>query len=181
VPLLVLALLLFVILAFASVILLSFVLRYRAGTARRPGRRWVATFTMWMTVLSAIFFLIFAAALSFWMPEAFKIAFSGLLFGCLVGLLGLALTRWEMGADGMFYTPNRWLALFVTLALVTRVIYGWWRSFHPAVPSPGSFWILTASGKQLSLAIGAGMIGYYLVYNIGVRFRLAYYAKTIRQ
>ena len=34
-------------------------------------------------------------------------------------------------------------------------------------------WLITASGTQLSLAVAAGLIGYYLVYSIGVRLRLA--------
>ena len=33
-------------------------------------------------------------------------------------------------------------------------------------------WLMTASGTQISLAVAAGLIGYYLVYAIGVRIRL---------
>src|SRR5947207_9270460 len=43
VPIILFALLLFVLLALAGVILLSLALRYRAGTARRQARRWVAS------------------------------------------------------------------------------------------------------------------------------------------
>jgi hypothetical protein len=32
--------------------------------------------------------------------------------------------------------------------------------------------LITASGTQLSLAVAAGLIGYCLVYSIGVRLRL---------
>jgi uncharacterized protein HemY len=42
VPLLLVALLFFVLLAIVGIVLLSIALRYRAGTARRRGRRWVA-------------------------------------------------------------------------------------------------------------------------------------------
>jgi hypothetical protein len=169
VPFLLVALLLFVLLALAGVILLSIVLRYRAGTARRRGRRWVATTNVWMTSISALFFLLLAALFSFWIRGTFASALAGVGLGALFGLLGLALTRWEAKPEGLFYTPSRWLALFLTLAIAARVAYGWWRGLHASGPHP----FLSASGLQLSLAVGGGLIGYYLAYAIGVRLRLA--------
>ena len=60
VPLILVALVFFVVLAFGAVVLLSLALRYRAGTARRQGRRWAATMNVWMTAFSAVFFLCFS-------------------------------------------------------------------------------------------------------------------------
>jgi len=169
VPFLLVALFLFVLLALAGVILLSIALRYRAGTTRRRGRRWVATTNVWMTSISALFFLLLAALFSFWIRGTFASAVAGVGFGALFGLLGLALTRWEAKREGLFYTPSRWLALFLILAIAARFAYGWWRGLHVAGPHP----FLSASGMQLSLAVGGGLIGYYLAYAIGVRLRLA--------
>ena len=74
---------------------------------------------------------------------------------------------------GLFYTPNRWLAVVVTLVIAARFVYGWWRATHPGSRAPGEqHWLITASGTQLSLAVAAGLIGYYLVYSIGVRLRM---------
>ena len=171
-PLILVALLLFVFLALAGVFLLSFVLRYRAGTARRRSRPWVATTNAWMTSLSALFFLSFAALLSFWIGGAFPSALAGVGCGILLGLLGLVMTRWEANPDGFFYTPSRWLALFLTLAIAGRITYGWWRGFHPVGDSAGVNPFLTASAMQLSLAVAGGLIGYYLAYAIGVRLRV---------
>jgi hypothetical protein len=96
-----------------------------------------------------------------------------MLVGAILGLLGLALTRWESQSEGLFYTPSRWLALIIVFAITTRVVYGWWRATHFSSSAPGDqHWVIVASGMQLSLAIGAGLIGYYLVYSIGVRVRL---------
>jgi hypothetical protein len=93
--------------------------------------------------------------------------------GAILGLLGLALTRWESRPEGLFYTPNRWLALIVTLAIAARFVYGWWRATHSGSSAPGDqHWLITASGMQLSLAVAAGLIGYYLVYSFGVRLRM---------
>ena len=175
VPIILFTLLLLVLLALAGVILLSLALRYRAGTARRQARRWVASLNVWATSFSAAFFLSFTFLLSFWIGLAFRYALLGMGCGGVLGLLGLAMTRWESRPEGLFYTPNRWLALIVTFAIAARFIYGWWHATHSGSASvPGDrHWLITASGTQLSLAVASGLIGYYLVYSIGVRLRLA--------
>jgi hypothetical protein len=173
VPIILFALLLFVLLTLAGVVLLSLALRYRAGTARRQARRWVASVNMWLTSFSAVLFLSFTLLLSVWVGSAFRFALIGMAFGGILGLLGLAITRWESRPEGLFYTPSRWLALLVTLAIAARFVYGWWRATHPANGAPGDqHWVITASGTQLSVAVAAGLISYYLVYSIGVRLRL---------
>ena len=175
-PIIIFALLLFVLLALAGVVLLSLALRYRAGTARRQARRWVASMNVWMTSFSAVFFLSFTLMLSFWIESAFRFALIGMGIGGVLGLLGLALTRWENKHEGLFYTPSRWLAFLVVFAIAARVLYGWWRATHSvSSASHDPYCLHTASGTQLSLAIAAGLIGYYLVYSIGVRLRLKHY------
>jgi hypothetical protein len=173
VPLIILALLVFVLLALAGVVLLSLAVRYRAGTARRQARRWVASLNVWVTSFSALFFLSFTLLLSFWVGSAFRFALIGMAFGGILGLVGLAMTRWESQPEGLFYTPSRWLALLVTLAIAARFVYGWWRATHSGSPPSGDqHWLNAASGTQLSVAVAAGLIAYYLVYSIGVRLRV---------
>ena len=173
-PIIVFALLLFVLLAFSGVVLLSLALRYRAGTARRQARRWVASLNIWMTSFSAVFFLSFTFLLSFWVDSAFRFGLIGMGCGSILGLVGLAITRWESQPQGLFYTPNRWLALLVTFAIAARFVYGWWRTTHSGSNVPvDQHWLITASGTQLSLAVAAGLIGYYLAYSLGVRLRIA--------
>ena len=172
-PIIVFALLIFVLFALAGVVLLSLALRYRAGTARRQARRWVTSLNVWMTSLSAVFFLLFTLLLSIWVASAFRFTLIGMAVGGILGVLGLTLTRWESRPEGLFYTPSRWLAFVIVFAIAARVLYGWWRATHPGGAAGGDQhrW-LTTSGTQLSLAIAAGLIGYYLVYSIGVRLRL---------
>jgi hypothetical protein len=175
VPIILFALLVFVLVALAGVVLLSLALRYRAGTARRQARRWVASLNVWATSLSAVFFVSFTLLLSFWVESAFRFALIGMAVGGILGLVGLAMTRWESQPGGLFYTPSRWLALIVTLAIAARFAYGWWRATHSgsSITAPGDqHWLITASGTQLSLAVAAGLIGYYMVYSIGVRLRI---------
>jgi len=175
VPLILFALLVFVLLSFGGMVLLSLALRYRAGTARRQGRRWVASLNVVLTSLSAVFFLSFTLLLSFWIESASVFALIGMGCGCALGLLGLMMTRWEKHPEGLFYTPSRWLALVVTLAIAVRIAYGWWHAIHHGggKNAPGVHHLLvSASGTQLSLAVAAGLIGYYLVYSIGVRLQV---------
>ena len=173
-PIILFGLLVFVLLAFAGVVLLSLALRYRAGTARRQARPWVASLNVWLTGFSAVFFLSFTLLLSFWIASAFRFAVIGMGCGAILGLLGLALTRWERRPNGLFYTPNRWLAVVITLAIAARFIYNWWRATHSGGSAPGEqHSLITASAMQLSVAVAAGLVAYYLMYSIGVRLQLA--------
>jgi hypothetical protein len=166
----VLALLLFVALVLAMPLLL--VLRYRAGTVRRRGRRWVATANLVSMMLSAGLFLWLAAITTFWVPKALIYSFTGLIAGCLLGLVGLALTRWETTPQAVYYTPNRWLVLLITLAVTARLLYGVWRIWHAWRMAGADTTWLASAGVAGSMAVGAVVLGYYLTYSAGVRWRV---------
>jgi hypothetical protein len=168
---------LFVILAlivFALIALLpiSLAQRYRMGTARRLARGWVATLNLLGFAISVVMFLATAAVTSTWVPRAFIYTLTGLAAGCLLGLVGLALSRWEATPRSLYYTPNRWLVLALTLAVTSRVLYGFWRGWQAWRSSPEDPSWVAASGMAGSMAAGAVVLGYYLVYWAGVRRRL---------
>ncbi len=165
-----LALLFILALVFAMPLLL--VLRYRARTMRRRGRRWAVTVNLLSFLLSTGVFIWVAAMTSLWIPRAFSYSFVGLVAGCLLGSLGLAMTRWELTLQALYYTPNRWLILIITLAVTTRLLYGIWRiwnAWRTAGSAPS--WVASA-GIAGSMAVGAVVLGYYLTYSAGVRWRL---------
>ena len=172
----ILVLLLVVALVIATPFLLY--LRYRTGTMRRRGREWVASVNLASLGLSAALLVWVAALTTFWVQHAFSYSLAGLFAGSLLGFLGLALTRWEMTPRGLHYTPNRWLVLLVTLAVVTRLLYGLWRLWHAwrAAPSDGSW--LASAGVAGSIAVGALVVGYYLAYFAGVRWKLRAQPRT---
>ena len=171
-PLIPIILVLFLVVALVLATPFLLYLRYRTGTMRRRGRAWVANVNLASLGLSAALLVWVAALTTFWIPHAFSYSLAGLLAGSLLGFLGLALTRWEMTPRGLHYTPNRWLVLLLTLAVVTRLLYGLWRIWHAwrAAPSDGS-WLASASVAG-SMAVGALVVGYYFVYFAGVRLRL---------
>lgn len=172
-PLIAALALVFVVLVAVIVLMpVTLIQRYRVGTARRLARGWVATLNLLALVLSTGMFLTGAAVTNAWVPDAFKYALMGLAGGGALGVIGLALSRWESTPRTLHYTPSRSLVLAITLLVTSRVLYGFWRSWHAWRSAlDGTDW-LAASGVAGSLAAGAVVLGYYLVYWAGVRRRL---------
>jgi hypothetical protein len=180
VPFLLLAFLfVFIILLGIVLMPLSLVQRYRVGTARRPARRWVATLNLAALAFSSAIFLGGAAITTIWLPRALPHAAMGLAAGCVLGVLGLALTRWEITPGSIHYTPNRWLVLGITLVVTARVLYGFWRSWDVWRSGLYSGSLLAASGATGALAAGAVVLGYYLVFWAGVRRRIVRHEGSI--
>ena len=150
---------------------LSLVLRYRAGTARRQARGWVAIVNVVLLAISTSLFLLGAGLTSIWVPHAFTYSVLGLLGGIALGIVGLWLSRWERGPGSLHYTPNRWLVLGVTLVVTARLLYGFWRGWNTWRHAGETSW-LAAFGIAGSMAAGAVVLGYYLSYWLGVRRRL---------
>ena len=169
-PLLLLVLLL--PLALVALMPVMLIQRYRAGTARRLARPWIASLTLAAMSLSTVCFLVAAAVTTVWVPNAFVASAAGLSVGCALGVLGLGLTRWEPTARTLYYTPNRWLVLAVTLVVSARLLYGlsrWWHITQTGVDDTS---VVAAIGVPESLAAGAAVLGYYLAYTAGLRRRI---------
>jgi hypothetical protein len=179
VPLIVIGIVLLVVLVFIALLPVALVQRYRAGTSRQLARGWLTTVNLAGLAISVMFFLIGAAVTSIWVPYALRYTIAGLACGCVLGVIGLALTRWEPAARSLYYTPNRWLVLAITLVVTARVLYGFWRgwqSWRSAID--GGSW-LVASGAAGALAAGALVLGYYLTYWAGVRRKLSRHRRPI--
>jgi hypothetical protein len=170
VPLVLLAM--FIVLAVIALIPFSIIQRFRLGTSRRPARGWVATLNLIAVAISAALFLGGTLITSRWIPEALPYTLAGLGGGCVLGLLGTALTRWEFAGGRLQYTPNRWLVLTITLLVTARVLYGFWRSWEAWRASVESMAWVAASGVAGSLSGGAVVLGYYLIFWAGVRERV---------
>jgi hypothetical protein len=168
-PLVAIALVLILPLALVVLMPLSLFLRYRASTARRQARGWISALNVLAFGISAALFLTVAAMSSFWVPRAFTYTLAGLAGGGVLGLVGLALTRWEGTTRGMHYTPNRWLVLAMILVVGSRMVYGLWRAWG-AWHAGGA--TLAGVGAAGSLGAGAVVLGYFLAYNAGVWRRL---------
>ena len=172
-PIIFAALLVILLIVLVSVVLIPITLiqRYRAGTARRRARTWLVTINMVGISLSLAILLVGAALTNIWVPQAFTYASAGAVGGLALGVLGLAVTRWDRVGGAWHYQPNRWLVLAITLAVTARIAYGFWRSWQAYQAFAGDTAWIAASGVAGSLAAGALILGYYLAYWIGIRRR----------
>lgn len=171
-PLLIILFVLLAMMAFAVLALpLTIFTRYRAGTARRPARGWLATMNVYALAVSGALFLITAGVTTLWVPRTLTYSAIGMASGCLLGLVGLRLSRWEVTPHSLHYTPNRWLVLSITVVVTARIAYGFWRAWHAWQSAPDETSWLVASGAAGSMGAGAVVVGYYLAYWLGVRQR----------
>jgi hypothetical protein len=177
VPLIALALVVLIPIAFLLATPWLLVQRFRAGTKRKPARGWVATANVAGVLFSASVFLFAAAITNIWVPHAFGYSVSGIGVGALLGLLGLAFTRWERNTDALHYTPNRWLVLLITAAIAARLLYGLSRAWQAwRADTDGTSWVV-AAGVAGSMAVGAAVIGYYAMYAVGVWWQVRRHRK----
>jgi hypothetical protein len=170
VPIIAAALLL--LLAVVVIIPLGIIQRFRLGTARRRARRWLATINLVGVAASLAVLLIAALITTRWVPDTLTYTLTGLGLGCCLGILGIALTRWEERGGQLHYTPNRWLVLTVTLVVALRLAYGFWRTWDAWHQSLEHGAWVAASGAAGSMAAGALVLGYYVVFWSGVRRRV---------
>lgn len=172
--LLLIPLLLLVLLAlWALLIPIGLIQRYRYGKARRRALPWAVALATALSLISLLLFFASAWVIGHWIDDAPVYAAAGLAAGCALGALGLGLTRFEDEARGLYYTPNRWLVLGLTLIVAARIVYGLWQgaqgwSGHGAwLPRQGSLF-----------AVGGLLLGYYQLYTLGLRRRLRPVAPT---
>lgn len=174
-PLLIVPVLL--VLAIIVLIPVSLVQRYRVGTSRQKARGWLIGLNLVGLAISTVIFLTSAAFTNIWVPEAFMYTLGGLSLGALLGIIGLWITRWEPMLDGLYYTPNRWLVLALTLTVTARILYGFWRSWASWQSGMDQGTWFVAAGVAGAMAAGAVVLGYYLVYWLGVRRRFVRHSR----
>lgn len=94
----------------------------------------------------------------------------GVLCGALLALLGLRHTRFEATPEGRFYTPHAYVGLLILALFVGRlifrflVLYGHRGTIVPAGSDPLALY----RDSPMTLALFGLLIGYYVLYNLGV-------------
>jgi hypothetical protein len=116
-----------------------------------------------LTIVSLTGFLLVAL---FFQETNLMLGFvSGMVLGCIAGVFGLKLTKFDTTDEGHFYIPNTRIGVALSLLLTGRLLYKFIKnrkefdlSEHsmPPVQSPLTFFIIGLT------------VGYYVVYYIGL-------------
>ncbi|WP_368564052.1 DUF1453 domain-containing protein [Pseudoxanthomonas sp. UTMC 1351] len=179
-PFLIIPLLLIAMLVLWLVLLpLSLWQRYRYGKARRMARPWLVTFNAWGLLLSVIVFFVISAISEVWWPASLSYAAAGAGIGVIVGGLGLAITRFDITPQGLFYRPNPWLTLALTLLIAGRIVMGFVQVYRQW-PGGEAERFLAALDHASLLSVAGLLLGYYLAYAWGLRWRLTRLARLLR-
>lgn len=170
-PILLLLPLLVMFLALLWVLLLPIALwqRYRLGKTRRRAIGWLVRLNAALLLVSAGLFVVGAWLSGYWVKAALPHAVGGLGAGLLLGVVGLVATRFEVGPQGLFYTPNRWLVLSLTLIVAARLAFAALRLWQSGQDGAYAAWLAQQGGM---LAVGGLLLGHYLAYAWGLRRRL---------
>jgi hypothetical protein len=94
---------------------------------------------------------------------------AGFACGAVLSYVGLRETRFEVTPEGRFYTPHTYIGLIVTALFVGRVAYRLLNAYNGAAftgATPDDSFAYHKS--PLTMAMFGVLIGYYLLFNLGV-------------
>lgn len=95
---------------------------------------------------------------------------SGVACGAVLAYLGLRYTQFETTSEGRFYTPHAYIGLVILALFIGRLIFRILVLYaHPGRGVPtGSDSLAVYRQNPLTLALFGLLIGYYVLYNLGV-------------
>jgi hypothetical protein len=93
----------------------------------------------------------------------------GVACGAVLGSVGLRHTKFEATQQGRFYTPHTYIGLFVTALFVARILFRFLTLYaHGPAPAPNANPFGQMQWTPATLAIFGLLIGYYVLFNLGV-------------
>ena len=162
---------LLMLLAWLLLLPLSLWQRYRFGKARRLARPWLVKLNAWLLLVSVLLFLLGMLVTEYGWPGALRHAAIGLGLGMPLGIVGLWASRFERTPQGLYYTPNAWLTLLLTLIVAARIAMGFvelWRRWQ----GDGALAMLPLFGHASLFAVAGLLLGYYFAYQWGLCLRM---------
>lgn len=142
-------------------------LRRSFGRQRvREGRMWVRVGIL--TVVAA-----FAAIATAHNLTVLAALLAGIAGGAALGYVGLRYTRFEVTAEGRFYTPHAYIGIVVAALLMGRLLYRFLSVYDGTAPAAaaGRGFAAGLQGSPLTLAVFGALVGYYVLYYLGVMQR----------
>ena len=94
----------------------------------------------------------------------------GLAAGGLLGWIGVRMTDFETASGKHWYTPHPGIALALTALMLGRLAYRFFavRATAAAITAADPSVLGNLQRSPLTLAIAGLLLGYYLVYNVGL-------------
>ncbi len=98
------------------------------------------------------------------------ILLAGIACGAVLGYFGLRHTKFEVTAQGRFYTPHTYLGLAVTALFLARLLYRFLGMYNGLVPpaDTGQDLAVIYRHNPFTLAVIGAVVGYYVMYYAGV-------------
>lgn len=98
------------------------------------------------------------------------ILLAGVACGAVLGYFGLRHTKFEVTAEGRFYTPHTYIGLAVTALFVGRLAYRFLGTYNGMAPPAAASHDLEAIYRHspFTLAVIGALVGYYVLYYLGV-------------
>jgi hypothetical protein len=133
---------------------------------RMIGRQRLSRVRPWITLAIFSIVLVLLAYAARAHVERLEWMAAGFTAGGLLAAYGLRLTRFEPTPQGLFYTPNAYLGIALSLLFFGRLVYRVTEVYAistAASPTPPAF-----ASSPLTLATFGLIAGYYVTYAVGL-------------
>lgn len=155
-------------------------------TRRSFGRQRVSEGRMWVRIgiLTALTVVVVTLAIIGPAPDLTVLEglIAGICGGAALGYLGLRHTKFEITSEGRFYTPHTYIGLIVTAIFVGRLLYRYLSVYDGTLPaSTGGGGLAATFHGPFTLAVFGIVVGYYVLYYLGVLQRTRVAAVAIAQ
>ncbi|MGH8200148.1 MAG: hypothetical protein ACREVO_07250 [Steroidobacteraceae bacterium] len=134
------------------------------------GRQRVQDGRMWfrialLTLIAAMVTVVIARD-----TEMLGALLAGIAAGAALGYLGLRHTKFEVTAEGRFYTPHTYIGLAVSALFAGRILYRFLSVYNGTVaaPAPGQGAAATFQHSPFTVAVIGALVGYYVLYYLCV-------------
>lgn len=137
---------------------------------RSFGRQRVQDVRMWIRIGILTLAAVLVSVSVVHDPGVLAFLLAGVACGAALGYIGLRHTKFEITPEGRFYTPHAYIGLVVTALFVGRLLYRFLEMYNGTVPAAAEGQDLAATYQHspFLLAVFGAVVGYYVLYYLGV-------------
>jgi hypothetical protein len=142
--------------------------RMHARIRRLIGRQRLAPARPWINVVLLPVLVALLLLGSRLQPLTTGALIAGAALGAALGVIGLRRTRFEVTAEGLYYTPSAHIGIALSVLLLARILWRFLRmgglpGFESAPPPPPG-----STLTPLTLGLLGTLAGYYFTYAVGL-------------